>query len=286
MSKTIRETWNDIAYHLDDWGPPLRPCAEDLRISLGALARWHAENPVATVRVFLCGVTPEITTMQWPFPIELIGMDHAESMVRVVWPGDIPGLRKALVGDWRQSGLPPQSRDVVIGDGGFGFFDYPDGQRTLATALVKLLQPRGLFVYRHFAQAERRETLQEVLAAMHAGRIGSFHIFKFRVAMSLQADSSSGVKLDDIWRVCTTAGIDPARLPQPGWSQRAISTIRFYEGKESRLYFPTLEEFRELLAESFQDIEVACPDYELGERSPILTARPRIGSRPTRHPLG
>lgn len=277
MPDVLRQTWNDIAYHWDDWGPPLRPCEEDLCITHRALARWHAENPVKSVRVFLCGVTPEIATTQWPFPIDLVGMDHSESMVRVVWPGDIPGVRRAQVGDWRQSGLPPHSRDVVIGDGGFVFFDYPASQRRLVAALRKLLQPRGLLVYRHYAQSERRESLHDVLAALDAGQIGNFHVFKWRVAMALQADSPSGVKLDDIWRACTQAGVEPARLPQPGWSARAISTIRFYEGKESRLYFPSLEEFRSLLAESFQDIEVHFPSYELGDRCPIFTARPRNG---------
>ena len=33
MADDFRDTWDDIAYHWDDWGPPLRPCEEDLRIT-------------------------------------------------------------------------------------------------------------------------------------------------------------------------------------------------------------------------------------------------------------
>src|SRR3954452_22872903 len=100
MADDLRQTWEEIASHWDDWGPPLRPCPDDLRIAQRALARWHAENPVQTARVFLCGVTPEIVTMPWPFAVNLVGMDRVESMVRVVWPGDVPGVRRAVVGDW------------------------------------------------------------------------------------------------------------------------------------------------------------------------------------------
>jgi hypothetical protein len=280
MANDLRQTWDDIAHHWDDWGPPLRPCAEDLRILEAALVHWHAENPVETVHIFLCGVTPEIVTMQWPFAIDLVGTDQAESMVRLVWPGDVPGVRRAVVGNWLDSGLAPQSQDVVLGDGGFGFFDYPDGQRALAVALRKLLKPGGLFIYRHYAQAPSRESLAEVVSTAHAGRIGNFHIFKWRLAMALQADSTSGVRQHDIWHACMEAGIDSSRLPQPGWSRRAVDTIHFYRDKQARLYFPTLDEFCTLLAGSFERIEVQHPHYELGERCPILTAHPRVSPAP------
>jgi hypothetical protein len=227
------------------------------------------------VRIFLCGVTPEIALLQWPFPAELIGMDHVESMVRIVWPGDIPGVRKALVGNWLTSGLPPSSRDVVIGDGGFGFFDFPATQHALAKSMRALLRPGGLFLYRHWAQTHDRETLDQVLTAARAGLIGNFHIFKWRVAMALQPDSRAGVRLHDIWRACTDPAIDPSRLPQPGWSPRAVGTIRFYRDRGARLYFPTVEEFREMLSEEFEQIDVQYARYELADRCPTLTARPR-----------
>src|SRR4051812_3895606 len=100
MDQTLRQTWNDVASRWDDYASPLRPYAEDLRITREHLSRWQREAHIDNARVFLCGVTPEIATMDWPFPVELTAMDQAESMVQKVWPGDIPGVRRALVGNW------------------------------------------------------------------------------------------------------------------------------------------------------------------------------------------
>jgi hypothetical protein len=276
MGNDILETWNDIASGWGDWGPPLRPDPRDIAITHRIVADWCGDNHVRAARVFLCGVTPEIATMPWPCAVELLAMDRVESMVRAVWPGDVPGIRRAIVGDWLNSGVPSGSLDIVVGDGGFGFFDYPDGQRTLARALRMMLQPNGLFVYRHYAQSDDRESLSDVVDAARAGLVGSFHAFKWRVAMALQTSSSAGVRLHDVWRACTDADIDPGPLPQPGWSDRAVNTIRFYKDREAHLYFPTMSEFRDLLSEDFEVQSVEYPDYELGERCPHIAARPRL----------
>jgi hypothetical protein len=236
---------------------------------------WHTVNRSERPRVFLCGVTPEIVTMSWPFPIELTGMDQVESMVRLVWPGDLPGIRRGLVGNWLESGLEPGSQDLVIGDGGFLFFSYPDAQRALLSAMRLLLSPSGLFVYRHFAQVEKQESLDEVFSAASSGSIGSFHAFKWRLAMALQEDSSSGIRQHDVWAAWTQASIDPAGLPQPGWSKRAVSTIELYRDKQARLHFPTLPEFKSLLEEEYTGVQVRVPRYELGERCPVLSATTR-----------
>jgi SAM-dependent methyltransferase len=275
MASDLKKTWNDSAVRFDDWGPPLRPSPEDIQLMREMIVAWHGSNQSRRMRVFLCGVTPEIVTMEWPFPMDMVGMDQAESMVRLVWPGDLPGIRRGIVGNWMESGLEAGSQDIVIGDGGFAFLSYPDGQRALMAELRRVLAPTGLFVYRHFAQAERHETVDDVLSAARSGGIGNFHAFKWRLAMALQPDSTSGVRQSDIWSAWTKAGLSPARLPQPGWSDRAVSTIDMYREKQARLYFPTLSEFRTLLNEYYKDIDVRLPGYELGERCPTMTARPR-----------
>ena len=275
MQTDLRKTWNDVACRWNDWGPPLRPCAEDLRLMRAALARWLEANPIGRLRVFLCGVTPEIVTMPWPRAIDLTAVDQAESMVRVVWPGDIPGVRRAVVGNWLATGLASGSFDVAVNDGGFGFFDHPVGVAALLKELQRLLTPNGIFICRDFAQVKPRETLPQVLDAARRGQMSNFHIFKWRLAMALQASSTQGVRQGDIWQTWTDAAIDATMLPQPGWSPQAVGTIDFYRGKEARLYFPTVDEFRTILEESFEQIEVQYPAYELGERCPILSARPR-----------
>lgn len=275
MPGDLRTTWNDMAARFNDWGPPLRPCAEDIRVMQKMAANWHRASRREKTTVFLCGVTPEIVTMRWPFPIELIGMDQAEGMVRAVWPGDLPGVRRGVVGNWLESGLRTGSQDLVIGDGGFAFFPYPDAQRALMAELRRVQPPDGLIIYRHFAQVEKKESLDKVLSAAASGRIGSFHAFKWMLAMSLQVDSPRGVRQHDIWTAWVGAGIDPAGLPQPGWSQRAVGTIDLYRDKQARMYFPAVPEFTALLEEHYDGIEVRFPTYEMGERCPIISAWPR-----------
>jgi SAM-dependent methyltransferase len=273
METDLHKTWSDVAYHWDKWGPPLRPCAEDLSLMREAMADWHAETRVEKPRVFLCGVTPEIVTMDWPFPIELLAMDQAQSMVKVVWPGDVAGVRQAVVGSWLTPELPAASFDLVINDGGFGFFDFPRGLRELLASMRRLLKPGGLFVGRDFSQISPRESLLRVLDDARNGSIGSFHAFKWRLAMALQHTSSVGVQQKVICRAWSDAQIDATKLPQPGWSSSAVSTIEFYRGKEARLYFPTADEFQRALSRHFQQIVARYPRYELGERCPIFMAR-------------
>src|SRR3954462_13348527 len=148
MDGTLRKTWDDVAHEWQHYDSPLRPHADDLRIMREMLLRWHERNPIKKARVFMCGVTPEIAAMDWPFPIDLLAMDQAASMVQIVWPGDVPGVRRAVVGNWIQNGLATASQDIVIGDGGFGFFAYPDAQRALAKEMERLLRKGGLFLYR------------------------------------------------------------------------------------------------------------------------------------------
>jgi len=264
----LRRTWEDVAYRWNEYESPLRPHPQDIQILRDILAKHH----FVKANVFLCGVTPEIAAMDWPFPVELVAMDQAERMVQLVWPVDVPGVRRAVVGNWLESGLPAHSQDIVIGDGGFVFFDYPAGQRQLLNAMHNLLRPGGLFVYRHYAQLHQPEPLSHVLDEMRAGRIGNFHIFKWRVAMAMQTSSAAGVVQDDIWQVIVSAGLDKARLPRTGWSAGAINTIHFYRGKTSRLYFPTRDEFASLMKECFAEIRHILPSYELGERCPVFSA--------------
>src|SRR5690349_4264303 len=122
MTDGLRKTWDDIAHHWDDWGPPLRPGPEDLRIMGAALGGWREPNSSAVAQVLLCGTTPEIATLAWPFPARLLAVDKSEQMLRVVWPGTIPGAREAVVGDWLRLPTSAHSRDVAIIDGGFVFF--------------------------------------------------------------------------------------------------------------------------------------------------------------------
>jgi hypothetical protein len=133
-----------------------------------------------------------------------------------------------------------------------------------------------VLVLRLFVQAETRESPGEVFRALEVGAIGSFHAFKWRLAMALQSDSRRGVGLDEVWRAWHDAGIDPLKVAaRTGWSPGSIGTIDHYQGKPSRLTFPTWAEYLDLLGDLFEVLEFRRPGYELGERCPLVACRPR-----------
>ncbi|MFN4259681.1 MAG: hypothetical protein ACK4RK_10305 [Gemmataceae bacterium] len=263
--------WSDVAYHWRHWGPPLRPCAEDIGVMQEAVRHWGPSAGEGGPRALLLGVTPEIADMDWPAGTSLLAFDKSEAMVRVVWPGDVPGRRQAKVGNWLSMNLEPASRDVIIGDGCFALMRYPDGLRDFLSLLRPVARPGGLLIMRLFTRPARGESPNDVFAALAEGSIGSFHVLKWRLAMALQTDSRRGVQLADIWQTWHDAAIDATELAaRTGWSLDSIHTIAHYQGKEAFLTFPTLAEFQTVLAEQFAALSLHIPSYELGERCPIV----------------
>jgi hypothetical protein len=63
----------------------------------------------------------------------------------------------------------------------------------------RVLRPGGLFSHRFFLRPERGEKTDSVFDELRAGRIGNFHIFKWRLAMSMHGAIEDGVRLGDIW---------------------------------------------------------------------------------------
>jgi len=89
--------------------------------------------------------------------------------------------------------------------------------------------------------------------------------------MALQGGGPLGVSQQDIWQTLQDMGLDYPALPQPGFSARAVDTLRFYKGKSARLYFPTYEEVRETMSPWFRVVECHVPTYEFGECCPIVS---------------
>lgn len=274
MSTQGRAHWNSIARQWKHFGPPLRPCTEDIQIMEGAVAT-HCHG-MDTIEARLCGVTPEIASMTWPSGTMLKAIERSQEMIAEVWPGDIEGRREAICGEWLQEDLRHHRCQIVIGDGCFISMTFPDGYRALAGALHEALTPEGMLIMRFFTQALHREDPRQVLADLTEGRIGSFHVFKWRLAMSLQESSQAGVGLNDIYETWAEARLDTEALAaRNGWSPEEIRTIDLYRGKQNRFAFATGENLRAVFAECFTEVSRHVPGYELGERCPIMAFRPR-----------
>ena len=273
MSNNTRLHWRSVAQEWKYFGSPLRPCDEDVRYMEKIVAEKHSD--LEDIKVQLCGVTPEIAMIDWPAKASIKAVEQSQEMIEVVWPGDLNEKRVAVQGDWLDSGSDRNHYDVVIGDGCFISVAYPEGYHALAKALANKLKQDGLFIMRFFTQLEEKESSDYVFSELLAGKIGSFHAFKWRLAMSLQQSSQQGVCLHDIYHAWLQAEIDvELLLAKTGWSRQAVDTIGLYEGKQNHFAFATLAEVFDVFTNYFQKESVYFPRYELGERCPIVVFSP------------
>lgn len=271
MSKTSH--WNQHARQWQWMGSPLRPDPQDVRIVERALADWHAVTGVSQPRALLMGVTPELATLRWPAGTRLTAVDHSLAMIAAVWPRAPAG---AACAEWSALPLPDASHDIVVGDGCFVVLAHPEGYDALTAEVRRVLRADGLFTIRIYVRPEEREPLSAIFDSLHNGRIGSFHVFKWRLAMALHGGLGEGVRLADVWDAWHAAVPDPEALAaRLGWPRESVLTIDAYRDVATRYTFPTLAEARANLERSF--IESGChfPVYELGERCPTLILRPR-----------
>jgi SAM-dependent methyltransferase len=246
----------------------LRPGPEDLAVVAEAAAGWQAAHPDARLRALILGVTPELATLAWPPQTTVTAVDQSPGMIRHVWPG---APDRALCADWRRLPLPDGAVDLIAGDGCCSLLPFPDEVHALAAELRRVLTPGGIYVLRAFVQPEAREDLAAVGAALWSGRIGNFHVFKWRLVMSLQPSTARGVQLADVWDAWHALCPDPDALAEArGWPLSTITTIDSYRGAPAVYRFPTLAELRAVLSANFTEVACHTPTYELGERCPTL----------------
>lgn len=268
---SIERLWDERAAHFDDWGPPLRPPPEDLALYARFVAARFGGRPAA-LRTLLMGVTPELATLDWPVALDMTAVDQSEPMVRRVWPGDVPGRRRAIVDDWMQW-QPARPLDLVLSDGAPVFFARP---ARLFERVRAVLANDGAFVTRVFCAPAQREDVADVMADLERGRIENFHLFKWRIAMALQVDPQTGVEQRTVHDTIEAAGIDFSRLAQPGFDARAVGTLRFYKGQAATLHFPTREGYATALADAgFRAVEHAIAGHAGGDRFVVFMATGR-----------
>ena len=260
--------WNTVAGSWNDWGPPLRPGPADIDSFLSLIRRWRGAS-TAPLQALLLGVTPELALAQWSVPLNLLAIDLSLPMIEKVWPGDVPGQRRALCADWMKH-QPEHVPDLVLTDGAPVFFSDP---RPLFERVRSLLAPHGAFVFRAFCSPPRAEQPYQVLADARAGRIENFHVLKWRMAMALQAHPREGVVQHAVWQAISSAQLDFASLPQPGFSPAAAATLRFYRDADATLHFPAQPAYAAALREVFDDVQAVTPSGLFGTQCPVFLAR-------------
>jgi len=264
-----KQFWQSAPKLWKHFGPPLRPCPEDIAIMENQVNQWMGRSAASECKVLLCGVTPEIVNMNWPPGTRLWAVEKSQNMIEEVWPAGKSQSKQPIQAEWTHLPFAADSFDIIIGDGCFTSLEYPGLQMRFLESLNSVLRRGGLLMMRFFVQKVEPEQPGDVFDDLLGNRIGSFHAMKWRLAMSLQDSARKGVKVDDIWQAWHTAAISTS------WPAEAISTIDTYKGSDHRLIFTNLGEVRDLFAASFEEVECIEPGYELGDRCPILVFSPK-----------
>lgn len=261
--------------HAAQWpaiGPPLRPTPDDIATARLAVADWLRGRQQGGAFALVLGVTPELCTLTLDGIGRLIAVDRSAAMIRHTWPGPVRAMDGALCADWRRLPLADASVDVVLGDGALNALPTLDEYQALGRELARVLRPDGRCVLRCFVQPPVRESVDEVIAALERGEVGSFHALKWRVAMALQRDTASGVSVGEVWEVVHRAWHDlDALAARFTWPVQEVRTIDAYRSIDTRYTFPAFDECRASLASwGFTSIRSTIGAYELADRCPTF----------------
>lgn len=252
-----RNHWHTHSRQWRQIGSPLRPCAEDVALFRAA---------VNAGRSVLLGVTPELADIS----NDVTAIDINPAMIAAVWPGNRPG-RNVVRGNWLRLPFADASQDNVVGDGCPVLLQYLR-HRQFFTEASRILRPGGRLVIRFFAAPEVAENCADVGRAAQAGRIGSFHAFKWRLAMALAGESGApDIAVRDIYRGFARLMPDRQKLADcSGWSLDDIATIDAYSDSNAIYSFPTLAQLRAIMPPMLRETACIQGGYELAERCPIL----------------
>jgi len=260
--------WEKASASWGTFGSPLRPCGPDLASIAAAVDGWPGRR--GGPRVLLMGVTPEYYRF-WPDGTDVLAVDKSPVMIETVWPGPPEAVR---CDNWLTMDLPAASRDIALCDGGFPLLIPPGDQAGLAENLRRIIAESGRVILRSFILPCARETFEQVLEDLRAGRIGSANALKVRLWTSLADDPRQGIRLADVWNALARAVPDLDTMSrQLGWPLEGLRQIASYRDSDDHYYFLTVEEITRIFCEEvggFRYVDSRYPEYELGERCPVI----------------
>jgi SAM-dependent methyltransferase len=263
-------------HHARQWAlvrEPLRPGLEDISFVKGGIERWLANTLRTDPSILVLGVTPELCSLTLNGASQFIAVDSSYAMIRTWWTGRTKSHDAVICADWQKVPLQSSSIDIVLADGSLCLIPFPTGQMGLFKEVRRLLRPGGQCFFRCFVQPEEKESCDQIMRDLHSGRIGNFHVLKWRLAMALQANSRAGVEICRIWETVHEEFRTLDTLAdQQNWPRAEVGTLDAYRGVSTRYFFPTLEEHLKLFTScGFTVSQISTPGYELGQRCPSVT---------------
>lgn len=261
-SAAILNHWQGHAAQWRRLTSPLRPHQDDVDLFAQALSTHSG-------RCLLFGVTPELAPLAAP----LIAVDNNAGMAHQLWHGDA-NASPIVLANWLQLPFAPNVFDRAMGDGCLTMLHYPQQYVTLFGQLQRTLRPGARVVLRLFLRPELAETAEAACAAALEGRIGNFHVFKWRLAMALAGDGQqTNIKVASIHDAFQRRLPDRGALCRAsGWPLDDIGTIDVYRDSTASYSFPTLPQMRACIPAPFNvtRILILYGRYELAACCPIL----------------
>jgi|AGTN01.1.fsa_nt_gi hypothetical protein len=220
-----KDHWHGHARQWSRIGSPLRPCAEDVARIRSAVERCGD-------RGLILGATPELAGMT----PGTVSVDRNPEMI-----ARLRGDRGcSVVGEWLDLPFDGEVFDFVAGDGSVNALPYADYEDLFAR-LRGLLKASGRLALRVFAAPVEPERVEDVFEAAHRRGIGSFHAFKWHLAMALAAEGGGpDIRVADIHEAFRHWVPDRVRFAErTGWSMEHINTIDVYDRSSIVYSFPT-----------------------------------------------
>ena len=270
-----KDHWNEHAKQWSHIGTPLRPSREDTQLIENQL--FSRSERSTELKAMLLGVTPELALMDWPKNTKLLAIDRNQAMIDGVWPKNKLKINAAAIsGNWLSTQQKNNSMDIVLGDGCLTLLSYKEHYSSFFKEIQRIVSDDGSFVIRHFTRPEKAENPEDIFSDLLNGKIGNFHIFKWRLAMALHGSIEEGVVVNKVWETWKDKNISLEQLIETtGWAEESINTINNYKNVNTVYTFPTVSEVTDISAQYFDQTSCHYMDYELGKCCPTFFLKPK-----------
>ena len=257
--------WHLQASRWKGYRAPQLPTSSDINrydLALDALA------PGANV--LLLGVTPPLVALAESRQFQLTAVDGDAEMIRQVWPGDVPGLRKAILGSWDELPVERGSFDAILGDGVLAFSTTPNTLQSRLDHWIEFLRPQSVgVVVRTFHRPESPSAIEgvEAVATALIQEKLDLDAGRWKLAFAL-ADERGIVSLNRIYEAFVELGLEEW-LAEGG---RDLELAKFQAYRNSTLsyrFFRQPEIMRETAGRWRRTLPGTPAAYALSEWCPI-----------------